>query len=80
MKLLDSITDSMDMNLSKLREVKDSGTWCTAVHGVTNSQTRLSSSSRELQSRSLIRATSSPSPLQKEAGGVKLMMCYLISA
>ena len=80
MRWLGGITDSMDMNLSKLREVKDSGTWCTAVHGVTNSQTRLSSSSRELQSQSLIRATSSPSPLQKEAGGVKLMICYLISA
>ena len=40
MKLLD--TDSMDMNLSKLREiVKDRGTWCAAVHGVTKSGTWL---------------------------------------
>ena len=31
---MDSITDSVDMNLSKLREtVKDRGAWCTAVHG-----------------------------------------------
>ena len=38
MKLLD--TDSMDMNLSKLREiVKDRGAWCAAVHGVTKSVT-----------------------------------------
>ena len=35
MRWLNSITDSMDMNLSKLREiVKDRGTWHTAVHGV----------------------------------------------
>ena len=32
---MDSITDSVDMNLSKLREtVKDRGAWCTAVHGM----------------------------------------------
>ena len=63
MRWLDSIIDSMDMKLSKLREVKDREAWCSAVRGFTNSQTRLSSSSRELQSRSLIRATSSPSLL-----------------
>ena len=38
---LDSITDLMDMNLSKLQEtVKDGEAWCTAVHGVAKSQTR----------------------------------------
>ena len=37
------ITDSVDMGVSKLREmVKDREAWCAAVHGVTNSRTRLS--------------------------------------
>ena len=37
------ITDSVDMNLSKLQErVEDRGAWCAIVHGVTNSWTRLS--------------------------------------
>ena len=40
---LDGITDSVDMSLSKLREVvKDREIWCTAVHEVPKSQTRLS--------------------------------------
>ena len=35
MRWLDSITDSMDMNLSKLQEtVKDRGAWRLAVHGL----------------------------------------------
>ena len=40
---LDSITDTMGMNLSKLSEiVEDRGNWCAAVHGATKSRTWLS--------------------------------------
>ena len=43
MKWLDGITDSMDMNWSKLWEmVKDREVWRAAVHGVTKRQTQLS--------------------------------------
>ena len=43
--MVDSITESMDMNLSKLwKTMKDRGPWCAAFHGVTKGQTQLNDS------------------------------------
>jgi len=43
MRWLGDIINSMNMRLSKLREmVKDREAWCAAVHGVTKGQTQLS--------------------------------------
>ena len=39
---LDTITDSMDMNLSKLQKIVNSRAWCAATHVITKSETQLS--------------------------------------
>ena len=50
MRWLDSITDSMDMNLSKLQEiVEDRGTWHVSIYGVTKNWTQLTAEQQQQQ-------------------------------
>ena len=42
MRWLDSVTDSMDVNFSKLWETEDRGAWRAEAHGVAKSQKQLS--------------------------------------
>jgi len=54
-EIVDSITDSMDMNLSKLQEtLKDRGAWSAAVHGIVKSQTQRSNETTTLVLQALL--------------------------
>ena len=51
MRWLDSISDSMDMDLSKLWEiVEDRGDWCVAVRGITKNQHELATKQQQQNS------------------------------
>jgi len=50
MRWLDSINDSMNMNLGKLQEmVRDREAWCAAIHGATKSQTKTPKSTLKIE-------------------------------
>ena len=66
--VIDSITDSMNMNLSKLQEiVKDREAWHAAIHGVTKSQTQLKVNNNP--QRYVLRSISSVPPIPFGSAG-----------
>ena len=76
MRWLEGITDSMDTNLSKLREiVKDRGAWWAIVHGVEKSWTRLNDNNHRLTLRLTLRLSSRTSSVLVCPGCGSLSTC-----
>ena len=74
--MVDSITDSMDLNLSKLWEiVKDREAWHAAVHGVIKSQTRLSNRTTKTSKLFLKAKTSHKHNVEQRSHTLKSTQC-----